>query len=188
MSTLIAAFHNPDNAAKAAGALLDHGVDKDDLDILVGIAIANSWQANGAVDNDLVEKVEQGVTTTTAADAAKGARSGAGVGAALGILGGVASLFIPGYGLVLGGGALATALTSALGAVAAGAATGGVTGYLKDMGADEAISTEFDGVVRENGAILSIHLSSKGPDEITVKALLGKYGVTKVSSTSRVVI
>lgn len=188
MATLIAAFHNPDNAARAAGALLDHGVKHDHLDLLAGVAFANSWKTNGVVDEDLQDKAESGVTTTTAADALIGARTGAGIGAAIGILGTLASLVIPGYGIVIGGGALATALTSAVGTAAAGATAGGVTGYLKDLGADHAISTEFDGVIRKDGAVLAIHIAADGPQESVIKSILGKYGVIKASSTSEMLV
>jgi len=94
-----------------------------------------------------------GIRTPTTGDAASGAVKGAGVwlgvGAAAALasllvpgvvdlfikslarFGVLASLLVPGVGLVMGGGALASAIAGAAGAVAAGAVAGGVTGQLK---------------------------------------------------------
>ena len=54
--------------------------------------------------------------------------------ASIRLFNGIAALFVPGVGWVLGGGALASAIVGAAAATAAGAAAGGVYGYLKDQG------------------------------------------------------
>src|SRR5205085_9990716 len=86
-------------------------------------------------DNDLSAKT--GLSTTTPADAGVGAAKGAGIGLGVGVLAALASIFVPGFGLVAGGGALATAIAGAVGTTAAGAIAGGVHGYLKDQGVPE---------------------------------------------------
>ena len=105
--TLYARFDDYKMAEKAVGALLDHGMEKDDVSLL----------ANRTADNEDPAKHEghakAGITTTTGADAGLGAAKGAGVGVVVGALGALASLMIPGFGLVIGGGALATALATA---------------------------------------------------------------------------
>lgn len=68
----------------------------------------------------------------------EGAKAGAATGGALGGLGGLlvglGTLAIPGVGPVIAGGAVATALTTALAGGAIGAAAGGLTGALVGLG------------------------------------------------------
>lgn len=184
MPTLLASFQDPDNAVKAAGALLDHGVDKKHLDLLAGKAFANTLRTDGTHDEAKEGKAKSGITTTTGADAAEGAKQGAGVGAALGVLAGLASLFIPGYGLVVGSGALATAVGAALGTTAAGAAAGGATGYLKDMDVDADVAKHYEETIQKDGAVLSVGVPSHGVDEIKAREILDKYGASRISSSN----
>ena len=50
MPTLLAAFTEPKNAVKAAGALLDHGVQKEHIDLLAGQSFANGLKVDGTHD------------------------------------------------------------------------------------------------------------------------------------------
>lgn len=171
MKTLIASFDNIDRAADAMGALMDHGVAKASMDL-----VANSSHGEILIkrkQNEYAEKAADGITTTTAADAAEGAKTGGWMGLAAGALAGIASLVIPGYGIVVGGGALATALAAAVGTGAAGAATGGVVGYLKDQGADETVATNMDDAIRNGGGLLSVTVSHQGATG--VRDILNKY-------------
>src|SRR5580658_5007915 len=104
---LYVAFSDRGQAEKAAGALLDHGVRKEDVSVVIDHAI------NDAVNPDAVSlerAAKVGLSTTTAEDAEAGASKGAGIGLGVGVLAGLAVLFIPGIGLVYGAGALATAI------------------------------------------------------------------------------
>lgn len=188
MPTLIAGFNDFEMAVKAGGALLDHGVKKEQFDLLAGQAHANTFHADGRHLEDLESKVEGGVTTTTGADAAKGAMEGAGAGIVLGAIAGLASLFIPGYGIVVGSGALATAAAAALGTAAGGAAVGGATGYLKDLGVDEAAAAEYDKTIKNDGAIIAVHLMSNGVKETEVRKILEKYHAIRITSTDQAVV
>ena len=73
MPTITAGFNDFEMAVKAGGALLDHGVDKKHFDLLAGRAHEGRFHAEGRHLEDLENKVEGGVTTTTSADAAEGA-------------------------------------------------------------------------------------------------------------------
>ena len=188
MTTLLAAFTEPKNAVKAAGALLDHGVQKEHIDLLAGQSFANGLKVDGTHDEAAEKKAEHGVTTTTSRDALEGAKKGAGAGAILGALAGLASLFIPGYGIVVGGGALATALAAAAGTSAAGAAAGGTTGYLKDMGVTADVAEHYEETIKKDGAVLSVGLPSKNVTETQVRELLAKYKVGRIHSSEHTVV
>jgi uncharacterized membrane protein len=168
MLRVFAKFDDEERALSAAGALLDHGVEAEELD-LIG-------------SPELKARLE-GLTTTTAADAVRGATQGGTAGLALGALAGLASLIIPGYGIVIGSGALATAAAAALGTGAAGLLTGGVAGYLQDMGVDEPIARDFQDSVK-NGASL-ILIETKSPEkENEIIGLLNKYRVDRLQLAS----
>jgi hypothetical protein len=176
--TIYASFAAAENAEKAAGALLDHGVRAEDISI-----VAPGADLERGTDTDAAAK--KGISTTTPADAGSGAGKGAGVGLGVGILAGLASLFVPGVGLVVGGGALATAIGGAVGATAAGAVAGGVTGYLKDQGVPEAVATDYEAALKQGGALLSVSVPSGDVGAVTVQDVLTKYNAQNVQDYSR---
>ena len=118
---------------------------------------------------------KSGLSTTTPEDAAAGAAKGAGIGLGVGALAAIASIFIPGFGLVAGGGALATAIAGAAAATAGGAIAGGVHGYLKDQGIPEESISMFAEDYHAGGAILAITVPSNNVDEATAERILSKY-------------
>jgi hypothetical protein len=124
---------------------------------------------------------KQGLSTTTPGDAAAGAAKGAGIGLGVGILAALASIAIPGFGLVVGGGALATAIAGAAGATAAGAVAGGVHGYLKDQGVPDHVAMDYNKAYEHGGAILGVTVPSNNVDEATVREILSKYGASNVN-------
>ncbi len=124
-------------------------------------------------------RAADGISTTTAGDAAKGAIGGAGIGVGLGILLGIAAVMIPGVGLVAGAGSLVAALAAATGV--AGGVAGGVTGYLADLGVPphsaRLLSDHLDG----GGVVLHIEVSGTlGENEIV--QILSKYGATSAQA------
>ncbi len=119
-----------------------------------------------------------GLTTTTPQDAAAGAAVGGGVGLVAGLLAAAAAVMIPGVGLVLGGGILAGALGVAAATTAAGAAVGGVTGYLRDMGMPEQAAANINDRLREGDYLMTIAVDPTRYDEI--KQILLKYNAAGV--------
>lgn len=129
-------------------------------------------------DDDFVAK--SGISTTTGADAGAGAVKGAGVGLGVGILAALAALFIPGFGLVGGAGALTVAIGGAAGATGAGALAGAVTGYLKDQGMGERVAAEYGHSLEEGGSLLEVRVPSGDVTEEVARRLLDKYGASNI--------
>lgn len=176
-NTMYASFLDASMAEKAIGALLDHGASKADISVL----LEEHYKKDGTrIENDMVERADSGVTTTTGPDAALGAGMGAGIGAGIGILAGLASMFIPGFGLVIGGGALATALIGAAGATAGGAIAGGVTGFLRDLGVEEQAAQEYGKAIENGGAMIAVHFPSGKLDEEAVRTIVLKYNAGNI--------
>jgi len=176
--TIYATFTDPEQAKKAAGALLDHGVRAEHISVVFPEGYsAISPEDNVSVYNEghVEEAPTTGISTTTGADASSGAAKGAGIGLAAGALAALAAVFIPGVGLVIGGGALAIAIGGAVGTAAAGAVAGGVTGYLKDQGVPDANVEEFGRVLESNGAMISVTPTDEDIDTSTIQGLIAKY-------------
>lgn len=178
MSQLYASFADVANAEQAVGALLDHGMRQEDLTLVAHRADLK--------DEDKIAKT--GLTPTTAADAGAGAVGGAGIGFGVGSLAALASIFVPGVGIVVGGGALASALTAMLGTMAAGAVAGGVTGYLVDQGMPSEVATDFESALHNGGAILTLHLPSNDLDQFNAELILQKYHAQHVGTYSGVLV
>lgn len=234
--TLFASFASKDDAERATGALLDHGMEDEDITLVsssteeeaetwrnpaglrsgdsahdaygnvgqrsietggerapastvsglsstaTGYHAATPEDADRDADRDDDLNAKTGLSTTTPEDAGAGALAGAGIGAGLGALAALGTLFIPGVGLVLGGGALATALAGAAGAAAAGAVAGGATGYLMDMGVDADTARSYNETVSGGGAIIGLSLPSGDVDEAEAREVLAKYNATNVTA------
>lgn len=181
MDTLYATFEDTSQAQQAAAALLDHGFAKDHLSLVANVPHVGVVAAEGAAEPvDPIASAKSGISTTTSADAAVGAAKGAGVGLLVGGLAALASLFIPGFGLVIGGGALATALMAATGTAAAGALAGGVTGFLVDQGIPHEVAVDLEKAMKHGGAIIAVAL---GRDEhlAQAKEILSKYKASSVT-------
>ncbi len=134
-------------------------------------------------DHDSTDmSAKHGISTTTPQDAGEGAVKGTGIGLGLGILAGLASLLVPGVGLVVGGGALATALGGTALAAGAGAVAGGVTGYLKEQGVPGEAVQRYQGTIEQGGAVLSLNVPSGKVDQATAEQVLAKYGAGDVNS------
>jgi hypothetical protein len=141
----------------------------------------NSTTSNTVHDSGNSDAVaKSGITTTTADDAGVGALKGTGIGLGIGILAGLASLIVPGVGLVIGGGALAGAIGAAALTTGAGAVAGGVVGYLKDQGVAETDAVRYEQALGSGGALLAVNLPSNGVDLQSAEVVLNKYGATDI--------
>lgn len=178
--TIYARFEDYKLAEKAVGALLDHGLEKEDVTLMMPDGVRKD-------DSDHDAHAKQGITTTTGADAASGAAKGAGVGVVLGALGALAALTIPGFGIVIGGGALATALSTAVGTAVAGAVAGGMTGFLQDQGIEEPVARKYEDALKNGGAVVALNVPSAKINRSEADAILVKYGVAEVNAGRRFV-
>jgi len=133
-------------------------VDKDSISVLA-MADDGSGKMSNMEEGERVPAPgkDDGISVTTPGDAAKGAAEGAAWGAGLGLAAALASVFIPGFGLVTAGGALATALSGAAIATAGGAVTGGVTGDLMDLGVPDQAAHDYSEAVKQGGILVSVH-------------------------------
>lgn len=175
--TLFASFDTTVDAEKAAAAILDRGARQEDLSIVAHYHDPAAVELRDGSETQAEGVAKHGLTTTTGADAAMGAAKGLSFGMGLGILGAIATLFVPGVGLVVGGGALASIIAST---AAAGAATGGVVGYLKDQGMGDEIAATYHARVASGGAVLSLQVPTGDITEIEAESLLVKYGAVGV--------
>ena len=97
---------------------------------------------------------------------------GAITGASLGsIIGAAAALLIPGFGPVLAGGILASALTGA----AVGAATGGVAGALREWGFSEEEATYYQGELETGRMILTVRAAGRQDEARAIIQRNGGY-------------
>jgi|SRR5579862_1138353 len=191
-TTIYASFTDARLAEKAVGALLDNHVRAEDVSVITGLEgdhfHTEFAQGNTAVTTrgaeaegsgeDIESAAKAGISTTTGADAGAGAVKGLGWGAGLGILAGIASLVVPGFGIVLGAGALATAIGGAVATAGAGAVAGAVTGYLKDQGMDEQVAADYERDLANGGAWVAVTNASNKVDDATIREILQKYGAT----------
>lgn len=175
MTNVYAVFPDVDSARSALGALLDHGAHSADISLIVREPYADHFTGDQPNATELKESAEHGLTPTTAADAGVGAAKGAGLGLGIGAIAALASLLVPGVGLVVGGGALAAAVGGAVGTTAAGAVAGGVAGYLKDQGVAEADALVYADTFENGAAMLSISVPSGDVDALVAQEVLGKY-------------
>jgi len=203
--TLYATFNDASLAERAVGALLDHGVRNEDISVISrdvnrcaeaghGVTVTSTVDSKGndiranheeAYSDHAERAAKAGLSTTTSGDAESGAVKGAGIGLGVGVAAAIASLIIPGFGLVLGGGALAVALAGTAGATAAGAVAGGVTGYLKDQGVPDAAATDYDHAYKNGSAILSVYVPSGKLSRSEIEGILSKYRASYVQTYAR---
>ena len=198
-STLYASFADAALAEKAAGALLDHGARNEDISIVASEPskeVREEVREDGVYDRTHTTYIDhstgagdstehaakQGISTTTAGDATAGAAKGAGIGLGVGVAAALASILIPGFGLVAGGGALATAIAGAVGATAAGAVAGGVHGYLKDQGVPDEVAVDYDRAVKNGGAVMAVAVPTDKLGELEVREILAKYQASNIST------
>jgi len=163
-------FADASQAERALAALLDRGADIRDLSAMFPTGYQTIHENSTAVDEAV-----SGLTVTTGPDAVRGAEKGAVLGLGLGALAALASLVIPGFGLVTGGGALATALISMGGATAGGAVAGGAAGYLQDQGVPTRIGLDTDAAWKNGHAVVAIECPTGKLGEFEVMEIVSKY-------------
>lgn len=120
MKTVVSTYDNIQTAYAVANDLISAGYSRNDISV---IASDVDSQYATYVDRD-------GVAIDTTDDVAKGAGIGAAIGGLGGLLVGLGALAIPGVGPVIAAGPLLAALTGA----GVGAVTGGIVGSLVDLG------------------------------------------------------
>jgi hypothetical protein len=139
--TLTALFESHAAAYSAVQDLVDHGFER----TTVGVMAQDNTSSDGTV-----------TTRVPTPGGPSGVAQGAGLGAALGGLGGLVvgltALTVPGVGLVLAGGLLAAALTGA----GVGAVTGGMVGALTEVGIPKEHVHYYSEGLRRGGVLVAV--------------------------------
>lgn len=176
--TLYASFTDVQDAERAIGALLDHQVKPKDISLVANEAYSDRLKSFSTAENidlrDFENHAKTGITVTTPGDVEAGAMTGAGVGLGVGVVAALASVFLPGIGMVLGGGALALALAGAAATTGAGAIAGGVIGLLKDQGVPEQEAEHYSSTVASGGAIIAVRPTGMAMRS-EIEGILRKY-------------
>jgi len=106
-----------------------------------------------------------------------GAGTGAALGGALGWMGGVGALAVPGVGPLVAAGPIVAALSGA----AVGGGVGGVAAGLIGMGIPEYEAKRYEGKVRDGGILISVHAES--PDTIhRAKSIFERAGAHDIAT------
>ena len=179
-NVLYVKFNDAGQAEKALGALIDRGAQIKDL---TAIFPENFLPRN--YKESAVKQAVDGITTTTGPDAVRGAEKGAAAGLGVGALAALATLLIPGFGLVTGGSALVFALIGVAEATVGGAVAGGVAGYLQDQGVPGRVASDSLAAIMNGSAVLSIHCPTGKLGEFEVMELVSKYGAEEFSRANQ---
>jgi len=169
-----ASYHSSEAAARAVGALLDHGVDAQHISAY-SKQMPEVWKRVVDLEPTVEVQAKQGITVTSGADALEGAAKGASLGIGVGVLAALASVTIPGFGIVLGGGALGAAATGAVATSAAGAIAGGAYGYLRDQGMSEDTAHYLTEHLEGGGVVVSVAAPCNNVSNAEIEAILSKY-------------
>jgi uncharacterized protein (TIGR02271 family) len=140
-------------------------------DMETAIAVVNDLVNGGfhrnsisVIANDADKKYSSYIDNEGAADdTAKGAGIGAAIGGLGGLLLGLGALAIPGVGPVIAAGPLAAALAGA----GIGAVTGGIIGALVDLGIPEESAEIYAESVRRGNALVAAQVEDQRVDEAT---------------------
>ena len=159
MTQVVTALYDTyDAAVSAVNALEDAGMPHSDISI---------------VSNNVDNRYPQDERTRTAEDAGKGAGIGAAVGGIGGLLTGLGLMAIPGVGPVVAAGWLAaTAAGAATGAVVGGAA-GGLVGALTKEGVPDRDAQVYAEGVRRGGSLVSVRVDDARA--LTAREILQRY-------------
>lgn len=145
--TVIGTYTNMEDAIDVVNKLVDAGFQRNSISL---IANDPDKQYAGYVDGSMD-------------DTAKGAGIGAAIGGLGGLLLGLGALAIPGIGPVIAAGPLAAALAGA----GIGAVTGGIIGALIDLGVPEESANMYAESVRRGNALVAAQVADNRVDEAT---------------------
>ncbi|EFO80886.1 hypothetical protein OSCT_1255 [Oscillochloris trichoides DG-6] len=175
--TVTGLFDTLGDAQSAASELIDRGISREDISMVVRDASdTNIQQHEVGAENPMTS----------------GAVSGSVVGGAVGLLVGAGLLAIPGIGPVLAFGPLAAAIgtigatagSTALGA-GIGAGVGGLAGALMGNGVPEDSAHIYAEGVRRGGVLLTVSVDSAMDERVNVDAVLHRYGVVDINQRSK---
>jgi len=168
MQTLVALYHNFQDAQNALDALVRGGVDRTKISL-----VANNTAG------EYTDYVNSDYDSEDAVTAEEGASFGAASGGILGALAGLGALAIPGIGPVIAAGPLIAALTGGAVGALAGSATGGLVGGLVKTHHMDAEDAElYAEGVRRGETLLTVQVDDS--EVSRTRDLLNRYNPTDV--------
>jgi uncharacterized membrane protein len=147
--TVIGTYRDMDSAVAVVNALVDAGFDRNNISLI----------SNNA-DNRYSTYIDSRPETN---DVAKGAGIGAAIGGIGGLLVGLGALAIPGIGPIIAAGPIAAALAGA----GIGAVTGGMIGALVDLGIPEEEAHVYAESVRRGSVLVAAQVSEDRVSEVS---------------------
>jgi hypothetical protein len=133
-------FKSRISAENAVDELMRAGFRSDDISVLLP-------------DMNTTKELATEKNTKAPEAATTGAVAGGAVGGTLGLLAGIGSLAIPGFGPFIAAGPIMAALAG----IGAGATAGGIIGALVGMGIPEYEAKRYEGRVKNGGILVSVH-------------------------------
>ena len=181
MKTIVGLFDNFSEAQQVVQDFVNAGFDRNQISLVANNAgnqydPATFGRQEGGGEG--VVRDTDGSGGSTAESAGTGAKAGAYVGGALGLLAGLGALAIPGVGPVIAAGPIATALGSTALGAGLGAAAGGLLGGLVGLGVPEEEAGYYTEGVRRGGALLSASVPDDRVDEAV--AMMNRHGAVNI--------
>ena len=188
MKTLYAMFDEASLALLAVATLLERGVRTADISIITKDSLVKSGKdeanSDGAGATSKTSSEHQGKMTdrATNGETCLDAVRGAGIGLGVGLTAALVSITIPGFGIVAGGGALATAIAGTASATAAGAVAGAALSYLKEAGIPENTAAELLKAYENGWAIVVVEIPDGALDYDAAELILRRYDAKNINA------
>src|SRR5262249_6068346 len=159
-------YQSATQAEVTVDQLMRAGFSNDDISVLLP-------------DNNSTKDFANDKNTKAPEGTATGATAGGVIGVTLGLLAGIGTLAIPGFGPFIAAGPIMGTLAG----LGAGGAVGGLIGALAGMGIPEYEAKRYEGRVRNGGVLLSVHCDTS--QQITrAKEVLKRTGADDIASSS----
>jgi hypothetical protein len=156
MKTVVGTYDNLQTAYAVANDLINAGFSRNDISVVANDA-KNEYAPHVNANRVDVNRVDAGD------DVAKGAGIGAAIGGLGGLLVGLGALAIPGVGPVIAAGPLLAALTGA----GVGAVTGGIVGALVDLGIPDEDAHLYSEGLRRGHVLVIAQIPDASANEVT---------------------
>lgn len=164
MKTVVGLFDNLSDAQNVVSDLVNAGFDRNNISLVANDAssqYSSGMSGGGSAGGEGVVRDTDGSGGPVSESAGTGAKAGAYLGGALGLLAGLGALAIPGIGPVIAAGPIMTALGSTALGAGLGAATGGLLGALVGLGVPNEEAGYYSEGVRRGGTLVTVSV----PDE-----------------------
>jgi hypothetical protein len=161
MKTVVGTYDNLQTAYAVANDLINAGYSRSDISVVANDA-KNEYTPHVNVNRTDVNRADIN-RVDTGDDVAKGAGIGAAIGGLGGLLVGLGALAIPGVGPVIAAGPLLAALTGA----GVGAVTGGIVGALVDLGIPDEDAHLYSEGLRRGHVLVIAQIPDADANEVT---------------------